>query len=207
MLRHPLSHTLENIVLQRGHVLNYLQSLAMGDHAVLFYETLDEKQRCLFTFLKGGLERGEVAVYVAGEEPPEQVRRDMKQFGIEVEKREGEGSLKIYNYDPWYMKGGSVNPPSEIIKNWMKLVEEARAKGKKGIRAASEVSLQFIRRNKTRELFEYEASLGRRLQTSLVAVCAYPLKEVEKLKSETVYSNIIAAHGHNIFPTVALKLA
>jgi len=204
---HPVSHILEAIAPQKEYVLNYLQNLTIGDHAVLFYETPDEKQQCLFTFLRGGLERGEVAVYVAGEEPPEQVRRDMEKFGIEVEECEAEGSLKVYNYDPWYMKRGSPNPPSEIIQNWMKLVEEARAKGKKGIRATSEASLQFIRRGKTCELFEYEASLGRRLQISVVAVCAYSLKEIEKLGSETVHSNIIAAHNHSIFPTAALKLA
>lgn len=141
-------------------VLDYVKKLSLEDHAILFYESLRIKQQVLFTFLRYGLERDEGAVYVAGEEPPEQIRKKMRKFGMDVERFELKGALKVVNYDPLFIRKGMVNPIPEVMENLKKIIRDFEIGGKKEIRMAGEGSYQFIQRNKTEELLEFEMTLG-----------------------------------------------
>ncbi len=63
----------------------FIPNAKLGDHNVCFYVSPQEKQSLLFSNLKVGLDNGCSAVYVASEEDAEQVRFEMKKFGLEVD--------------------------------------------------------------------------------------------------------------------------
>lgn len=186
-------------------VLNYIKKLSVGNHVVLFYESLEMKRQVLFTLLKEGLEREEAAVYVAAEETPEEIWTSIKNFGVDVEKYELEDSLEVASYDPLYMRSKVINPIPKTLEYWNEIIQFYQERGKKGIRAVSEVSFQFIKHGKTAELLEYEASLGRTLKIPILGVCAYNTKHIVPANGE-FFTAILEAHGHAIFPSVAFKL-
>ena len=136
--------TMGNESLISRQVLGYVKKLSLGDHAILLYESLAIKHRVLFTFLREGLEKGDASIYVAAEETPEQIRRGMKGFGIDVEKYKLEDSLKVLNYDPLYMRGEVVNPIPEIMENWSKEIQHI-ALWKKGNKDCKRSRLQVSR--------------------------------------------------------------
>jgi len=65
-------------------LVELVKNMKPTEHVILLYSNSKEKHDILFTYLKAGLEMGEAAAYVAGEQSPEEVRRAMREFGIDV---------------------------------------------------------------------------------------------------------------------------
>jgi len=51
-----------------------------------------------------------------------------------------------------------------------------------------------------------ERSFGRRLNMQMIMVCAYSSREVAEEREGRLFINLLKAHGHAIFPGIALKL-
>ncbi|MFQ5711998.1 MAG: MEDS domain-containing protein [Candidatus Geothermarchaeales archaeon] len=177
-------------------IINFVrEKLAPTDHVIFIYHDLQEKREILFIFLKAALDRDEDAVYIASEETPDQIRDAMKNFGLDVEKLEEEGSLKVLNYDGVYLIDGK--PDIAHTSNlWRKIVDEARKRGRKGVRLTGETACWF-EQGLTEELVEYEKSLHRKFEIPLIAICAYNFKTLEKARGEVVM-DLIRAHGYSI---------
>jgi len=180
--------------------LSYLEKLEASDHGIFFYRTPEEKRRVLFTFLKIGLDRGEGAVYVAGDEAPRIIREAMLNFGLDVEGLEREGLLKVANYDEWYIVHGEVEA-SNIMALWERAYEEASERGLKGLHACGEMGC-FFRHNLVEGLVEYEKALGRRLRIPMAALCSYSLDHTGLLKGNSFY-DLIKSHGALLSPGFA----
>jgi KaiC/GvpD/RAD55 family RecA-like ATPase len=163
------------------------------DHVILFYSKPEDKRMVLFTYLKAGLDNGEAAAYVAGEDEVTEVRRAMKDFGLEVEKLEENEALKIIDYRQWYIINGKFNP-SKTMSLWKKLYKDALAKGFKGLRVTGEMTC-FFKHKMVEELIEYEKALHRVLDLSMAAICAYNIDIVAKEKDGTLFLNLIKAHS------------
>jgi len=167
------------------------------DHVVMFYSNPENKHQVLFTYLKAGLENGEAAAYVAGDETPNEIREAMKQFGINVDRHEREGPLRVIDYKDWFIIGGKfdlVRTMSLLIK----LDEEAKAKGFKGLRFTGEM-VCFFKHGLVKELVEYEESLHRVLEVPIMVICAYDSDIVAKYESGELYMDLIKAHSAVIF--------
>lgn len=55
-------------------------------------------------FLWHGIQNGENGVYISFEEPVEQVKESVKEFGWDLEKAEKEGKLIMMRYDPFHVE-------------------------------------------------------------------------------------------------------
>jgi hypothetical protein len=64
--------------LGKAEILDFVKTMQVKDHAILFYSDRKDKRDVLFTYLKAGLDTGEAAVYVASEESPDKIRQAMK---------------------------------------------------------------------------------------------------------------------------------
>jgi len=180
--------------------LSFLEKLGTSDHGIFFYRTPEEKQQVLFNFLKTGLDRGEGAVYVAGDEPPRVIRKAMLNFGLDVEGLEREGLLKVVNYDGWYIVNKRVDI-SNIMALWKRAYEEALERGLKGLHACGEVGC-FFRHNLVEGLIEYEKALGRRLKIPMAALCSYSLDQIGLLKGNSFYA-LVKSHEAVVSPGFA----
>jgi MEDS: MEthanogen/methylotroph, DcmR Sensory domain len=169
-----------------------LREMPSGTHAVLVYDSRENKRDVLFDHLKLGAGK-EGLVYVCSEESKSEIREEMKSSGIDVTSLEAKGDLAIKGYDEVYVVGGEVNTPG-IVSGFSNLAWSYSHRGMDGIRAAGEMSC-FFREGKVRELLEYEKSLHRKLAFPEKGVCAYNLVEMRTSGSLDALWPILRAHS------------
>lgn len=185
--------------------IRFLKDLRPTNHVLFLYESSEAKYNILFNYLKVGLENGEAAVYIAAEENPSQIRDAMKRFGIEVEKNEKTGALRIFGYDDFYIIEGKFDIPTTMgLLN--KLYNEALTKGFKGWRGAGEMAC-FFKHNLIQGLIEYERALHRVFDIPIIGVCAYNTNMLIKANnSMNLYNELLRAHGTVLFTGIDNKL-
>ncbi|MGC8849191.1 MAG: MEDS domain-containing protein [Candidatus Bathyarchaeia archaeon] len=179
--------------MEKEEILGFVRNMKAKDHVILFHSKPEDKRLVLFTYLKAGLDNREAAAYVAGEEPVEEVRRAMKDFGLKVEELEETGALRIIDYREWYIIEGKFDA-SKTIGLWKKLYDEALAYGFKGLRVTGEMAC-FFRHGMVKELIEYEKSLHRVLELPIAAICTYNTDLVAKEGRGELFLDLIKMHS------------
>jgi hypothetical protein len=183
--------------LGKAEILDFVKSMLIRDHAILFYSNPRDKREVLFTYLKAGLDAKEAAIYVASEESPDEIRREMKEFGLDSEQFEKSGTLRVVDYREWYIIEGKFDI-GKIFSLWQQSLQEALAKGFKGLRVTGEMSC-FFKHHMLNELVIYERALHRELTIPMEAICAYDdsvvLKGAEEDHYLRIYLDLITAHG------------
>ena len=185
----------------KDEILDFVREMKPRDHVILFYTNHRDKHLVLFTYLKAGLDAGEAAVYIAGDESSSQIREAMRDFGIRVEHLEKTGALRVVDYRNWYIIGGEFNI-GKTVSLWRKALDEALARGFKGLRVTGEMAC-FFKNNMINELVLYERALHRELEIPLAAICAYNddvvLKGIEDERYMRLYLDLITAHSTILF--------
>jgi len=125
-----------------GRTLNYVRDLKAGSHGIFFYGSPEEKHEVLFEFLQAGFHRGEGGICVPSHETPEQIRRHMEDFGLDVKALERDGVLKILDYDKFYIIDGEANA-AHTMKLAQSFFSEAMEIGLKGLRTCGEATCFF----------------------------------------------------------------
>jgi len=187
--------------LSKDQILNFVRKMKARDHVILFYTNERDKHLVLFTYLKAGLDAGEAAVYVAGDESTSEIKQAMSDFGLDVEDHEKTGALRVVDYRNWYIVRGEFNI-GRTISLWKKALDEAVEKGFKGLRVAGEMAC-FFTHNMINELVLYERALHRKLKIPLAAICAYDdrvvLKGIEEERYLRLYLDLVTAHSTILF--------
>jgi len=185
--------------------VRFVRHLRPTSHVLFLYESLEAKYDILFNYLKVGLENGEAITYIATEEKPSQIRDAMKRFGIEVEKNEKTGALRILGYNDFYIIEGKFNAATTIgLLN--KMYDEALTKGFKGCRLTGEMAC-FFEHNLIQELVEYERALHRAFDIPIIGICAYNANMVIKASNPMdLYNELLKAHGTVLFTGIDDKL-
>ena len=186
-------------------VTHFVGELKPRDHVIFVYQSREAKHNVLFNYLKIGLENGESAAYVASEETPDEIRKSMREFGINVDTYEKKGALHILKYTDIYIVDGKVDLKT-IMSTWNRLHKEALEKGFKTLRVTGEMSC-FFEHGLIEQLVEYERSLHRVLELPIMAICAYNGKLLAKAKNPIdLYTELVRAHGAVLFAGVDDKL-
>jgi hypothetical protein len=187
--------------LSKNEILEFVRKMKARDHVILFYTNQRDKRLILFTYLKAGLDAGEAAVYIAGDESSSQLRESMREFGLNVEQLERTGALRVVDYRNWYIIQGEFNI-GKTISLWKKALTESVARGFKGLRVTGEMAC-FFKHDMINELILYERALHRELEIPLAAICAYDdsivLKGVKEERYMRLYLDLITAHGTILF--------
>jgi hypothetical protein len=173
-------------------IVDFVKELKATDHVILFYSKPEDKREVLFTYLKAGLDHGEAAAYVATQESPDEIMDSMRSFGVDVDRFQKSGALRVLSYKDFYFKGGRFSIPG-TMKLWKTLLDEAVAKGFKGLRVTGEMAC-FFEKKMVKELVEYENALHRVLELPLTVICAYDAESVAKEGRGGLYLDLIKAH-------------
>jgi len=184
---------------------SFVRRLRPTNHVIFLYESSEAKFNVLFNCLKVGLENGEAAAYIASEEKPSQIRDAMKRFGMEVEKNEETGALRILGANDFYIIEGKFDIPTTMsLIN--KMYNEALTKGFKGWRGVGEMAC-FFEHNLIHELIDYERALHRVFDIPIIGICAYNANMVIKASNPmNLYNELLKAHGTVLFTGVDKKL-
>ncbi len=178
--------------------LQFVSRLKPANHVVFLYESAEVKHRVLFNYVKVGLENREAVAYVASDEDPSQIRDAMERFGIDVEKSEGTGALRILGWNEFYIIDGKFDA-KRTIDSIEKMYNEAVKEGFKGWRGTGEMAC-FFDHNLVDEMIDYERTLHRVLDIPVIALCAYDAKTLTDVGNPiNVYSELVSAHGTVLF--------
>jgi sugar-specific transcriptional regulator TrmB len=186
-------------------LIRFLGDLRPTNHVLLLYGSPEAKYNVLLNYFQIGLENGEAAVYVTTEKNLSQIRKTMKQHGINVEKNEKTGALCILRYNEFYIMKGkfSISATLGLIR---KMYNEALAKGFKGFRIFGDMAC-FFEHNLARELIEYEKALHRVLDLPIIGICAYNSNILTNANNPLdLYNELLRAHGTVLFSGLDTKM-
>ena len=178
--------------LAHSEVTQALREMPSGAHAVLIYDSKENKRDVLFNHLKMGIDTDGL-IYACSEESPQSIRHELESTGVDVDILEEKGILSVKNYDEVYIIDGKVNTP-RLIAGFSDLAWRYSQKGLKGIRAAAEMSC-FFKERKVEELVAYEKALHRNLSFPARGLCGYNLVEMGNSGNLDVLWPILKAHS------------
>ncbi len=176
----------------------YCRRLRLGDHAVLFHETEDEKREKTFPYLLAGLLKGEAVVYAVSENRLDSESLEIQRFGIRIDYLP-KGAFTIMSADEWYLRKGKAQADT-IMANWLTFFKEKQKAGFTELRGAAEMEV-FFNYAISKELLSYEATLGRQLPSNVCALCLYDMQRLD----EEQFIQLNKSHGHSIFKGIAVK--
>ena len=185
--------TYRSFELKKSRVLDFVRNMKATDHVILLYADTRDKRDVLFTYLEAGLEKGEAAAYVAGQETPGRIRQRMREFGIDLERYEKDSALRVIDHRDWYLIDGKFDT-SKTLELWNKLLIDVEAKGFKGLRVAGEMAC-FFENRMVKELVEYEKALHKTLEIPMTAICAYDSVAVAEHGGVDLLLNLLKAHS------------
>lgn len=99
-----------------------------GEHVVAFYTSGVDKMRIFSTYIRDGLLAGDRVAYVYPDEEEETVRARLKEYGVEVEKYERNGSLHLMTLSQAYLPN-SIFDKDKLIKFWTDFKTDTRSRG------------------------------------------------------------------------------
>ena len=173
-------------------VAESLATMPSGTHAVLVYDSAENKRQVLFNHLSLGAGK-EGLVYACSEESPTAIREEMTGYGIDVNALQASHKLSILDYRDVYIVNGKVDAP-KIIEGFSTLAWDFHNKGMDGIRAAAEMSC-FFKERKVSELMRYENALHKQFPFPGKGICAYNLVELGNSGNLELIWPILRAHG------------
>lgn len=155
-----------------------LQTIEQGNHIIVVYPSKEEKFNEAFAFLKGGLERNEVAVMTTTDLPKGEIRARMEnEWQLNVAELESRGDIIIRTTEEVYFPDEIPNI-QRTIALWSTLVENCLSKGKRGMRVFGDMSA-FFNSGFIKELLEYESCLEQRFNFPIIGICAYDSKDID----------------------------
>ncbi|MCW3994706.1 MAG: MEDS domain-containing protein [Candidatus Bathyarchaeota archaeon] len=183
----------------------FIKQMKPSSHVILLYETSDAKLKVLLNYIKYALENDEAVVYVCSEASVEEIKTAIASFGVDVRKYEGLGALKILDYTQHYIIDGRFDV-ERTLKLWNSYYEQATSRGFKGLRATGETAC-FFKHNLVKELVEYEKALHQKLETPMIAICAYRADMLMRAGNPVnIYAELVRAHGNVLFTWVDKEL-
>ena len=152
--------------------IEFVTNLKAGEHGCIFYTSQEEMQKIHFAFIKSGLEDNWGTFYATYADSLEGLRNAMQNHGIDVKRYEDEGSLVLARGADLYKD--PENPDLENCKSVVKSVMEGfMAKGKKGVRLASDLANYFMPRALKMQWLELEHLFERQTSLLLTVLCSY----------------------------------
>ena len=186
-------------------VRSFVMDVRLGDHIVLFYESLGFKHEVLFTYLKSGLEKRITTLYISHKEPVADILRGMQSFGIEVERYAKKGLFELWEITPdlqptapplLFSDPPSIDPPPNGPFAWLMDYLE-----RKTIKKPLVVVADDPLHNMEAEIaLNYEKFHSSRLQyTPISMVCTYSTEEISR--DGKLFLDLVKTHRHIIIET------
>jgi len=131
-----------------------LISLSEGEVAVMLYTPVVDKMKVFSAFIREGLESGDIVNYTYSDEEGETVRAKLREYGINVEKYERNGALRLTSLTEYYLPNGTFDK-ERTIKKELDERAEAKKKGYKHFREIEDVGNFSFLNGKWQKYYDY----------------------------------------------------
>jgi len=115
-----------------------VSSIEEGKELVLTYTSAVDKMKVFSAFIREGLESGDLVDYCHPDEESETIRAKLKEYGIDAEKYEREGSLILTSLTHYYTPDGKFDK-DVLVRKGLDERAEAKKKGYKHYRSIDDL--------------------------------------------------------------------
>lgn len=180
---------------------SYAQSRATvdpHDHAVCVYDSAEGLSHNLAHFVDEGLERNELCIFIHSFPSVdhawtflERARPDVRTlhqdqvFVVSIYREAFQGEKERIDYD-------------HVTSVVSSLLQSATDSGRNGVRIFVDASRAYFGERRQQEWFEFEAWLGRRLQSSVGLVCAYRREDAMR---PDLFPDMLRTHAYRFQAT------
>ncbi|UCE15977.1 MAG: MEDS domain-containing protein [Candidatus Bathyarchaeota archaeon] len=133
-LRQKWKRSIPPDVLKPSPVLNFRE----GESKIVTYTSAADKMKIFSAFIRYGLENGDAVFYLYPDEENEIVRAKLREYGIDVEKSEREGTLFLSSLTEHFMPNGKLDY-EKAVANGLNWWAEAKKKRYKHVRDIGDV--------------------------------------------------------------------
>lgn len=172
-----------------------LEHLGPGQHICFIYKSEHERQSCITSFIRHGLEQRQKVICIEDGQRQDAVIVDcLRDDNVDVVAYAKRGQLVILGADETYIQGGFFDP-ERMIDAFMLQIESALAEGYPAIRVAGQASWAARGYRGAERLIEYESKVNALLPwDKLIAICQYDIR----LFSPGVLINVLHTHPFRI---------
>jgi DcmR-like sensory protein len=159
-----------------------IDASSFHEHNMLVYPDLDTftETYCMYAKIHLQPKHNEIVLIVTQYQTIEKVRENLREFGIDVDKHEKDGSLIIIDSVEGYQ---SDKDHTGVFKLAQSLVLRAEKEGKGGVCVFGDVG-SFFMYDRITELLQYELSIPRKPPIKLKAFCSYHAGDYGRLTEE-----------------------
>ena len=148
-------------------------SVHRSKHLCLPFETDDEKQAAVVSFLHEGLSHGSRCLFVGTPAEFEDLGRRLEVEGICTVRAQARGAFLVLSQEEAYLHDG-VFDPERVLDRISKLIEDALADGFTGLRATGEL-MHVPSAEEWRKIVWYEAQVNEHFaRLPFAGLCRYP---------------------------------
>ncbi|MFW9990843.1 MAG: MEDS domain-containing protein [Candidatus Odinarchaeota archaeon] len=171
-----------------------LDNLKPGDHLCCLYNTEEEHQRVLTSFILDGLKKGEKVFYIVDFHSIDRIKEYIKDEGFDPEPYISKGQLVFLTRDESYLKEG-IFDPDRMISILESETEKALVEGYPSLRVTGEMTWALKNLPGSERLIEYESKLNDFFPGSkCLAICQYNLEQF----SPDVIIEVVNTHPYVI---------
>jgi K+-sensing histidine kinase KdpD len=153
-----------------------LTNIPCGTHICGFYQCLDDLINMLAPYYKFGLENNEYCIWVTSEPISNKKAKLMIRNHIpNLDHYLKKGQMEIISYSEWYLPHGKFDGDN-VINSWIKKIDEAVAKGYKGIRVSGNTT--WLKKEDWPAFQNYETTIDKRINgLKMIAICTYQISK------------------------------
>jgi hypothetical protein len=175
-----------------------LESVAAGSHILGIYHDVEHELNDCFAFLKAGIENNEAVLVIVDDKEGSLgaaiIERVQKEWSVtNLQELEANGDIKIIASKEWYYPDEKFEIDRCKTK-WQKVVDDALANGKRGLRVFADVS-DIIKAGFSKELVDYEYILGSSFKIPFTAICAYRVSDIVNIMTPEQMDMLHLSHG------------
>jgi hypothetical protein len=143
-------------------------------HVCAFFNSPEEEYRVLLPFIQEGFEHGDRAFHVVSPELRAAHIDRLARAGIDVQKAETAGQLKLCDWNEAYLPDGRFNQ-NRMLAMWEEELEAAKARGFPITRLVAHMEWSLEDRQGVTDLVEYEARFNLLPKTRDAVICTYDI--------------------------------
>lgn len=169
------------------------EALQAHDHAVCAYDSPESFARSLGAFLRAGLEKRDLMVFVHSM-PTEEDAWTLLENAHKGARDLTSSQLVVVSLYKDAFEGGRGRIDYEHVTSVVEsLLQRANTARHGGVRLFVDASRTYFAERRTREWFEFESWLGRRLHHSVGLVCAYRHADVMQ---PDIFPDVLRTHAY-----------
>jgi hypothetical protein len=172
------------------HTSEVSSGIHFGDHVSSIYQNKEQQFLLIIPFMVEGLKSNQKCVYVFNDNTKEEVIKEFKKAGFELEEYLKSGQFELINSKDVYLKDG-IFETDKMLATVEALEKKSFEDGYWGLRGSGEMGKSIDENVSETDLIDYESKLNEFLVGRKIAlICQYNENKVE----HRLLNNIIRTH-------------